>query len=288
MERHFVPCGKCARCELKKRKDWSFRMHQESKYHRYAYFCLITYDEPNALWLNTDTGELKRGYQLQNEDLGQRYSRIVSKRDIQKFIKKLRRSQDYWSKAKGFPCTQIRYYIVSEYGEVSTERPHYHAVIWGMHPYIREKLINNQIWKLGFVTARPLNTNTPQGFMYLTKYLYKQQRLNKFPVKPFSLMSSQPFIGHQFLKAARHYVHNAKSLLLPDGTKIPRAYTKRLSPVNVKLARDNDYKEWSKKEETMIAKCQKLGRKPHGLVQLEKMNFYQEKYNKELIYLNQK
>jgi len=46
------------------------------------------------------------------------------KRDVQLFVKRLRKDQD----ARGL--AKIRYYLVGEYGD-QTKRPHYHAAIFG-------------------------------------------------------------------------------------------------------------------------------------------------------------
>ena len=78
----------------RKRQQWAFRLQQELKVSSSSHFVTLTYNEENLT-------KSKDGIP------------IVSKRDIQLFIKRLR---------KALPSYKLRYFLVSEYGP-TTLRP---------------------------------------------------------------------------------------------------------------------------------------------------------------------
>lgn len=90
----YVACGKCAACLSRKRADWSFRIREELKDSKSAFFVTLTYAglEPK-----------------------------FDKRHIQLFFKSLRNENEW----------KIKYFLVSEYGS-NTHRPHYHAIIFNI------------------------------------------------------------------------------------------------------------------------------------------------------------
>ena len=94
-----VPCGKCIECRIHQRKEWSLRLLHEMAYHERSVFLTLTYSDENL-----------------PDDLS------ISKRHLQLFLKRLRKQ----SGRKG-----IKYFATGEYGE-STQRPHYHAIVFGV------------------------------------------------------------------------------------------------------------------------------------------------------------
>lgn len=112
-KKQIVPCGRCLACLSNKRNDWTFRLVQEHKHSRSAFFVTLTYD-----WRH-----LPR-------------SGSLSKRDVQLYLKRLR-------KADG--TNSIRYYAVGEYG-TKGNRPHYHLLLFNTD----EKNIRGA-WQLGIV-----------------------------------------------------------------------------------------------------------------------------------------
>lgn len=288
----FVPCGKCARCESKKRADWAFRMYYENLNQRYGWFVLLTYNEENVPWINYSTGEITSIAKSTSSSFAEtdNVSRCVSKKDVQLFIKKLRSQQKYWSKQLNFQNEQIRYFIVSEYGTRQTNRPHYHAIIWGMHPYIADRLQTGSIWKKGFSNVQPLKQDK-KAFNYVTKYLYKQKALNKWAVKPFALMSTKPYIGQAFETHGKAYMLENNTIVVDQPNEplraIPRIYKDKLSDIKIELARKNILKKIDKADTQLVHTLNKKGNKPLGLIQMEKAAYYQKKYDKELIELNQ-
>ena len=97
-----VPCGKCLACSSNYRRDWVARMLLESQAHSDSVFITLTYSDENL----PDRGSLV-------------------KRDLQLFLKRLRRRLDRLNRDK------IRYFACGEYGD-NTNRPHYHAIIWNL------------------------------------------------------------------------------------------------------------------------------------------------------------
>lgn len=115
-----LPCGHCLGCRLDYSRSWADRMILEMDHSKKAIFATLTYNDEHIPRTNIDyTGEVLEF------DEG---AKTLRKRDLQLFFKRLR---------KKFPNTEIRYYAAGEYGNwngsfVSSFRPHYHAVIFGI------------------------------------------------------------------------------------------------------------------------------------------------------------
>nr|UXQ87912.1 MAG: replication initiation protein [Microvirus sp.] len=201
-----VPCGKCVFCLSNKRNDWSFRLNQELKTADSAHFITLTYSD--------ETLPLSDGGRPQ-----------LSKRDAQLFIKRLRKHQG---------TGKIRYYLVGEYGP-KTKRPHYHAIIFNITP--RTILYLEDIWQHGNIQV---GTVKPASIHYVTKYV-----LNKYDdfqglEKPFSLMSTSPGLGKNYLTRTKHWHLNNENyyVISENGTKqkLPRYYRDKLFTEKQKLA----------------------------------------------------
>ena len=110
-----VPCGKCLSCRIAKRREWTMRLWHELPYHQSSIFLTLTYDDdnlpPNA---------------------------SLSKSDLQKFFKRLRKDLSYVDR-------KIKYFAAGEYGP-KTNRPHYHAIVFGLSLQGDDK---NWLLKLG-------------------------------------------------------------------------------------------------------------------------------------------
>lgn len=216
---HIVGCGKCTECESKRRGDWAFRMEQETLDYPNPYFVLLTYANECVPSINTDTGQYSEGITF--ETLGNEL--VLQKKHVQDFIKRLRQRQK--RKTGQEP---IRYFAVGEYGEEdNTRRPHYHLILWNLHPTIAEELKAGRIWKQGYAYVRIMKTDTPAGFMYVTKYVYKQQNKKEYSIPPFVLMSKKPIIGNRYIKN----VIRGKGMIRTKGMKerpVPSSYNKYL------------------------------------------------------------
>lgn len=95
-----VGCGRCIGCRAEQSRQWAVRLLHEKTMHDAAWFLTLTYSE---------------------EEIPQYGSLYPT--DLQRFFKNLRRD---------YQAGSVRYYACGEYGEV-TQRPHYHAVLYGPH-----------------------------------------------------------------------------------------------------------------------------------------------------------
>ena len=94
-----VPCGKCMNCLTNRRESWIIRLIEEFKTKK-ATFLTLTYNDENLVYADGEKPTL-------------------SKRDVQLFLKRLRKSLK----------KSIKYYCVGEYG-TRTNRPHYHFILF--------------------------------------------------------------------------------------------------------------------------------------------------------------
>lgn len=112
-----LPCGQCIGCRLERSRQWANRCMLELQYHPEACFITLTYDDdhvPTSYYADPDTGEAFPVHSL-------------CRRDVQLFMKRLRKFVDRWFHAK------IRFYGCGEYGP-ETLRPHYHLIVFGWKP----------------------------------------------------------------------------------------------------------------------------------------------------------
>lgn len=216
-----IPCGKCIGCRLDYAKQWANRIMLEAQYHDEAYFVTLTYDDehvPRSWYTNPETGEACQSLTLR-------------KRDFQLFMKRLRRSQDGLEWFGKRVDQSIRFFASGEYGSNSL-RPHYHAIIFGLHlddlVYWKDNALGHHyytseylesIWaavhpergvlstvrekcRLGMVVVAPLTYETAA---YTARYTAKKSNtqggdfFEAFNMeKPFTLMSRRPGIGRQY------------------------------------------------------------------------------------------
>ncbi len=181
-----VPCGRCMACKAKRRNDWSYRLWIEYRNSHSAYFITMTYAQEHLVeGLDEQTGEL---------------SPTLFKPHVQSFLKRIRITQDRFYKKHKIKSPQIRYYLCGEYGEI-TQRPHYHMILFNLDSNLKEKL--TELWNLGHVHIGTCNAKT---IAYTTKYVMKPLQDSKpHIIKPFSLMSKNPAIGHSYLEKNTKY-----------------------------------------------------------------------------------
>lgn len=254
-----IPCGKCIGCRQDQSKEWANRLMMEMNYHDSAYFVTLTYDNDHVpIVFDDETGEAN-GFMTLN------------KRDVQLFMKLLRRN---------FPDDKIRYYLAGEYGD-QTLRPHYHAIIFGLHlpnliPSGRSETGNQyyvspdlqRIWKKGFVSCEPANYATCK---YVSSYVTKkignkpnEVYENQGMVPPFSLSSRRPGIGYKYFEDHPEVIRYAKITL---GTaedsytfNLPRYFRKKIRDLDPdradEISRINA-KKFEDKKEFILARTNK-------------------------------
>lgn len=154
-----VPCGKCLTCKRRRQAGWSFRLSQEMQRSQSAAFITFTYNDDCLTY-------------------GEENPTLV-KRDFQLFMKRLRKKQSKRTQDK------IKFYACGEYGSI-TQRPHYHAIVFNLHPSLSLDGILSEIWSMGNVQVDECNIKTIQ---YVTKYVMKTHNRYKGVEPEFSLMS---------------------------------------------------------------------------------------------------
>lgn len=176
-----LPCGKCSSCVEARSKSWALRCVCEASLHQNNMFITLTYNNKCC-------------------------PKGLCKKDVQKYIKALRYR---------FPDNDIRYYLVGEYGPL-TNRPHYHAIIFGLfpddakfstmlmgNPYFTSKKVQD-CWPFGFVS---ITECTYQSCAYVARYCQKKLKDPEKRQKEFSMMSLKPGIGAEFFELNREKIY---------------------------------------------------------------------------------
>ena len=117
-----VPCGKCMSCRVNNRNMWVQRMIHELPYHSPSLFLTLTYDDDHL-------------------PLNRRGLPTLRKSDWQKFMKRLRKE------VAGEGREKLRYMACGEYGP-RTQRPHLHAVLYGLSASKSDREIVMRNWTL--------------------------------------------------------------------------------------------------------------------------------------------
>lgn len=161
------PCRKCIPCLRRRQQEWVARLTEELRQHEGNYFVTLTYDEQSVPW-DTETGLM-------------RFDRPRIRKlcmDMRKRFQMRRLRNPAFPALIGAPeylplpeDVHFKYYITSEYCPTSTQRPHYHAVFYGLQvdTYTAEILFR-LLWPEGFVTVYPALDGAAG---YISKYLCK-------------------------------------------------------------------------------------------------------------------
>lgn len=217
-----VPCGQCIGCKLQRSNEWAVRIMHEASTHDENCVALLTYDDEHLHFTDTKLPTL-------------------NKRDVQLFIKRLRKVCDTHGK-------KIRYYAAGEYGD-NFGRPHYHIAIMGCDfrgsdPIRRSDAGNDiylstvlsDLWGNGEVTTCALNR---QMAAYIARYITKKisggiKKIHYRGREPeFSLQSTRPAIGRKWVENFYDDIYTADQLSIDGHTaKIPRYYDKVFAKIN--------------------------------------------------------
>lgn len=189
---HFLrlPCGNCLGCRMARAKAWAVRCELELQQHRAAVFTTLTYDEKHL-------------------------PPTLEKLHVQLWLKRLRRA------ANG----PLRFFASGEYGE-QTERPHYHAILYGLD--VQQRDLIERSWAQGLCHTVAV---TPAAIAYTAGYTSKkigyrrvaEERIDAETGEvyqwqpPFIQMSRRPGIGGH----ARQWPASWRSYAVSDGYKTP-------------------------------------------------------------------
>ncbi len=193
-------CGQCAPCKVNRQRKWLCRLLLEAKHHEHTtLFTTHTYrPEEVPICEDPETGE-----ELQT----------LKKQHVQEWLKRLRRMlrTTPWSTSSTPP--QVRYYVSGEYG-TKTERPHYHAILFGLDSRYEEMI--KKSWTAGFSCVRPAERiNIGYTLKYTLKGLSQEDDPQLRGRQPqFALMSKRPPLGTSFLPKVAESV---KRLTIQNG-----------------------------------------------------------------------
>lgn len=230
-----VPCGRCFECKKRKSNDWTFRIQQEHKNAFSAAFVTLTYD---PMFVPATKSSLK----------------TLVKKDVQDYIKRLRRRQERYCEEQGFETApQIRYYACGEYGS-QTYRPHYHLIIFN----VLEMQHCTDSWQKWVYTVNEKKELLPIGYVdvqvpqegalrYVAKYLMKPHKIPRWKgddrLPEFHIMSKG--FGAQYLTPEMIQWHkkdlNRNYCALKGNIKIalPRYYRDRIYNATEKEQQNN-------------------------------------------------
>lgn len=195
--RILVPCGKCPACLANKANEWAFRLENEFKRSFNAFFVTLTYDDDHL------------PYDVNGKP-------CFSKRDVQLFVKRLRKKSE----------TKLKYYATAEYGE-RYNRPHYHAIIFNLKTKDTYDTLRST-WQNGNVD---IGTCTSASIRYTTKYCLKGSATKKGQEEPWRLQSQK--LGDNYIKTHKKWHIADKTRFYSvkqDGVKIalPRYYKDKI------------------------------------------------------------
>lgn len=236
-----IPCGKCTECRLAYSREWANRCVLESLQHSSNWFITLTYNPVEIPTLRLDTGEIYRGGIQEVQDGKVLVANTLFHDDVQKFLKRLRRTLEYNNEP------EIRYYMCGEYGS-TTQRPHYHIIIFNLsipdiefyklnqlhQPYFTSQWLE-KLWGHGFITLGEVNWDT---CAYVARYIMKKVKgpnakeyyksIGKTP--EYTKMSLKPGIGANYYKLNKEQIYELDKIILPGKkTKIiqpPKYYDK--------------------------------------------------------------
>lgn len=255
---HDVPCGRCNFCLQNRRKEWSFRLQKELRQHSSAFFLTLTYHDlavPQQAVIHNDI-EINVP--------------VLRKEDFQKFMKRLRKRHSKYSQSK------IKYYAVGEYGS-TTARPHYHAIVFGLHKQVVSHI--GTIWVDGFVHCGAVNNDSID---YVTKYVVNKYDFKDYPVPPFSLISNGIGLKH-FDQNQKLYKHESKVVNNRGYPQVlPRYYRGKLnvSPFTSEIAKAKARIESDKREQQELERLSRLHPDPDAYLR-EKEVASHDRINKQ-------
>lgn len=219
-----APCGKCEACLTKKKQQWVFRLSEHFNHSYSAYFVTLTYQDDLLPYWYVCRRNVRSVFGVKEvidflPSDGYAPGRVpgVSKPDVQKFLKRLRK--------RLYPY-KIKYFLCSEYGP-NTGRPHYHMILFDfpkcfdIHDYIEA------CWTKGFFSISDVNS---ARIAYVAKYCVNPRESDVLRPKEFMLCSKG--IGIQFLTdEMRSYLKRNLLTCIKKGDKvtpIPRYYKEKV------------------------------------------------------------
>lgn len=217
----FFPCGHCLSCRISKAREWSARLLHELSFWPCAVFVTLTYED-SFLPANCS----------------------LRKRDLQLFFKRLRKSLGE---------RKIKYYACGEYGS-KKNRPHYHAIIFGLGQDKQSKDLIKDTWRYcqwsNFQDSKAFGSVTYDSCRYVSDYIFKKYNGEKAKEEYTDKGLEVPFkISSQGL-GLRYCLSDSANLIANNGFSLrgvrmglPRYYVSKLG---LKLEDQSEvkYNQW--------------------------------------------
>lgn len=222
-----LPCGGCLGCRMAKAKEWALRCHLELVDHDHAAFTTLTYSDEHL-------------------------PPTLRKRHLQLFLKRLRRSK---------PARRIRFFAAGEYGE-QNQRPHYHAILYGIGHAPRDHLYIEDAWGQGYchtVAATPANIAYTAGYTAkktgwardaAERDIVDAETGEVLPEKwqpPFIQMSRNPGIG----ATAKQHINSWREYAIHNGTAQPVPHYLHTAWKNQATQQQKEELEYQKHKKTL-------------------------------------
>lgn len=241
-----VPCGKCLQCRIQKRREWSLRMlHELDNWHD-AVFLTLTYS-PDKMPI-VPVG-LKYGPMPSNGTL--------VKKHLQDFIKRLRRDLDYEKR-------KIKYFACGEYGD-ERERPHYHAIIYGIGLSGKDKNLVCQNWTYcdwnnSSIFKGSFGVVEPDSIRYVAQYIDKKYT-GELADKQYKLRGREPVFRILSQGIGKEYIYKCAEQMYQKGhithkgipQSIPRYYLNKLDEIGLRPdLNDSQYEAQCEKNQALM------------------------------------
>lgn len=276
-----VPCNVCENCIRRRRMEWSFRMEEELRFSKCAWFVTLTYEKVSY--------DKYGNMILVPDDLKNYFKRLrINEERNLKYLKK----GFYWKKVKGqksekvlvYPTYEnlynnllgekMSYFACGEYGE-QFGRPHYHAIIFNAS---RKFIVES--WGLGHVHCKKA---VPESIAYCLKYLdkWKNKKQDWKKVKEFNRSSEGLGISYANRMKEFHrsnldinYCINDRGIMIP----MPRYFRLKMFDNNQLIEQREIIHNTI--EEERIKRIEKLGLEEYNRRELDRQHYIKRNFSK--------
>lgn len=191
----YVPigCGKCMECKKQKSRGWQVRLHEEIRNNKCGKFVTLSFSEESLVHLEKDLNTIRiKIINILNKQENKRYSKKYKPLEGYHLDNELatlatRRFLERWRKEFKTSC---KHWLVTELGQLNTERIHIHGLIFTNET----KQTISDIWKYGNVWIGDYVNE--QTINYIVKYIYKTDEKHKY-YNPVILTS--PKLGYNYI-----------------------------------------------------------------------------------------
>lgn len=205
----YVDCGQCYGCRFKQSVEKANRCTLEIACHDSSYFLTLTYDDKHL-------------------PIGKYGIPTLKRKDLQKFIKDLRRQLDY--RGLDDKDNPVKILQAGEYGD-KFHRPHYHLIVCGLvipdlvlfstnfegDVYYTSEWLS-RIWKKGYVLVGEANWNSAA---YVSRYVVKKHKGKEKHIysdlgieEEFDRCSNH--MGGKYYELHKNDIYATDNIIVPD------------------------------------------------------------------------